>query len=100
MLFSCGLIRRTARKWQCDDPPDLADHEAVDFIVARYGEYVLLNPTKGGSNMILYYAGPAMLLFALLIGGFYLRTRARSTPEGSNTLNEEEAERLKRIMRD
>ncbi|MCV2892281.1 cytochrome c-type biogenesis protein CcmH [Lentibacter sp. XHP0401] len=77
-----------------------SDEEVLSFIVSRYGEYVLLNPTKGGSNMILYYAGPAMLLFALLIGGFYLRTRARSTPEGSNTLNEEEAERLKRIMRD
>ena len=45
-----------------------SDDEVLDFIVSRYGEYVLLNPTKAGSNLILFYAGPAMLLFAVLMG--------------------------------
>ncbi|WP_438981158.1 cytochrome c-type biogenesis protein [Lentibacter sp.] len=74
------------------------DEEVLDFVVSRYGEYVLLNPTKGGSNVILYYAGPGMLLLALLIGGLYLRTRARATPEGSNSLSDDETRRLKQIM--
>jgi len=34
----------------------------------------------------------------LLIGGFYLRTRARATPEGSNSLSDDETKRLKQIM--
>ncbi len=76
------------------------DDEAIEFIVARYGEYVLLNPRAGGSNLILYYAGPAMFLFALLAGGFYLRTRSRAKPEGSDALSAEEEEKLKNIMRE
>ncbi|MCW1954646.1 cytochrome c-type biogenesis protein [uncultured Lentibacter sp.] len=72
--------------------------EVLAFVVSRYGEYVLLNPTKGGSNMILYYAGPGMLLLALLIGGLYLRTRAKAAPRGSERLSADEAERLKQIM--
>ncbi|WP_438991848.1 cytochrome c-type biogenesis protein [Lentibacter sp.] len=75
-----------------------SNDEVLEFVVSRYGEYVLLNPTKGGSNMILYYAGPAMLLLALLIGGLYLRARAVAAPSGSDRLSSDEAERLKRIM--
>ncbi len=77
-----------------------SDVETVDFIVARYGEYVLLTPKAAGSNLILYYAGPAMFLFALLAGGLYLRTRSQTKPEGSDALSEEEKVRLKEIMRE
>lgn len=38
------------------------DAQAIDFIVARYGEYVLLRPDAGGVNLILWLAGPALLL--------------------------------------
>ncbi|WP_298676580.1 cytochrome c-type biogenesis protein [uncultured Lentibacter sp.] len=77
-----------------------SDDEVLDFIVSRYGEYVLLNPTKAGSNLILFYAGPAMLLFAVFMGGLYLRGRARATPEGTQDLSVDEAKRLEQIMRD
>ena len=77
-----------------------SNEEVLSFIVDRYGEYVLLNPTKGGSNAILYYAGPAMLLLALLIGGLYLRTRASARPEGANALSQDESDRLHQIMKD
>lgn len=76
------------------------DDEAVDFIVARYGEYVLLNPRARGSNLILYYAGPAMFLFALLAGGLYLRKRSNARPEGSDALSQDEEKRLNEIMHD
>ena len=32
--------------------------EAMDFIVDRYGEYVLLRPTASGANWVLWAAGP------------------------------------------
>ena len=38
------------------------DNEAVDFIVARYGEYVLLKPRATGGNLVLYLIGPVLLL--------------------------------------
>lgn len=76
-----------------------SDEAVLDFVVARYGEYVLLNPRKGGSNMILFYAGPAMLLFALLAGGLYLRGRSSAQPEGGENLTQAEKSKLDEIMK-
>ena len=44
------------------------DEQAVDYLVARYGEFVLLKPTIGGANLFLWLAAPTMLLAAALIG--------------------------------
>ena len=77
-----------------------SDEEVLDFVVSRYGEYVLLNPRKGGSNLILYYAGPAMFLFALLAGGLYLRGRSTARDEGAGGLSDEEQAALDKIMKD
>lgn len=71
------------------------DDEVIDFVVDRYGEYVLLNPTTRGSNWVLWAAGPAMLALALLIGGLFLRRRATAPEQG---LSEEEEDRLRQIL--
>lgn len=52
-----------------------SDAEAVDFMVARYGEYVLLRPDTSGTNLILWLAAPALLLAALGIGWSTIRRR-------------------------
>lgn len=39
-----------------------SDQQVVDYIVARYGEYVLFKPLATGGNLLLYWAGPALLL--------------------------------------
>lgn len=72
------------------------DEEVIDFLVDRYGEYVLLNPRATGSNLILYIAGPAMLLAAIGIAFVYVRRR-RSQPE-SPDLNEAEQARLSELL--
>lgn len=73
-----------------------SDEAAVAYIVDRYGEYVLLQPTKTGSNLLLWVAGPLMLLGGLGIGGLYLRGRqTRLPPVG---LSEEEEARLRKIL--
>lgn len=76
-----------------------SDAAAVDYIVDRYGEYVLLKPTAGGANWLLWAAGPLMLILAGGIGLFYLRGRARA-PEPEAGLSADERERLKRILED
>ena len=38
------------------------DAQARDFIVDRYGEFVLLKPTASGANLVLWLAGPLMLV--------------------------------------
>lgn len=77
------------------------DQEAVDFIVARYGEYVLLKPTTTGANLMLWLAGPIMLLIAAGLGWSFLRKRSQSQGGGhTDTLSDEEQERLRRILED
>ena len=76
------------------------DEEAIAFIVDRYGEYVLLKPQSGGSNLVLWLAGPAMLLLAGGIGFGYLRGRATASPATEAALNAEEEARLKEILKD
>jgi cytochrome c-type biogenesis protein CcmH len=71
------------------------DDEAIDFITDRYGEYVLLNPRKGGSNWVLWAAGPVMLITGLGIGLIYLRRRSRAT---ETALSQDEEARLKEIL--
>lgn len=73
-----------------------SDEEVIDFLVARYGEYVLLNPRATGSNLILYVAGPVMLLAALAIAAMYLRRR-RDQPETAG-LSEAERARLSQLL--
>lgn len=77
-----------------------SDKEAIDFIVDRYGEYVLLNPTVTGANWILWAAGPAMLLLAAGVGFGYLRTRSRQTATAEAALSVDEQERLRKILED
>lgn len=73
------------------------DEQAVAFIVDRYGEFVLLNPTAAGSNLLLWLAGPLMLLAGGGIAFVALRRRAQS---GETTaLTEAEQKRLEELLR-
>lgn len=73
-----------------------SDEEAKAYIVDRYGEYVLLNPTKTGSTLLLWIAGPAMFLMGLGIAIVYLRRR--STAAGPDALSTDEQTRLDELM--
>ncbi|WP_026757815.1 cytochrome c-type biogenesis protein [Sediminimonas qiaohouensis] len=75
-----------------------SNEEVVDFIVARYGEFVLLKPTMTGGNWLLWAAGPLMLLFALGAGAVYLRGRARAQEPAQQDLSEGEQARLREIL--
>ena len=60
-----------------------SDEEVIAFIVARYGEFVLLRPTLTGGNWLLGAAGPIMLSLAAGIAVVFIRGRAQaSAPEG------------------
>ncbi len=75
-----------------------SNDEAIDFIVDRYGEYVLLKPTTTGANWLLWGAGPAMLLLAAGIGLIYLRGRAKTPRAQDDELSSKEQERLRQIL--
>lgn len=75
------------------------DEQTVEFIVARYGEFVLLNPTVTGANWLLWGAGPLMLLLAGGGGLIYLRGRAKATPVTETPLSDDEQARLDDILK-
>ena len=52
-----------------------SDTEIMDYIVVRYGEYVLLRPNGLGINLVLWMAGPLLFLIAL---AFLLSVQRRS----------------------
>ena len=77
-----------------------SDDEAIEFIVARYGEFVLLRPTVTGSNWLLWAAGPLMLLLAGGIGLSYLRGRAAAPESDIAALSDAEKTRLAEVLGD
>jgi cytochrome c-type biogenesis protein CcmH len=77
-----------------------SDEEVVDFFVERYGEFVLMTPRTGGSNWLLWAAGPMMLLLAALTGFFYLRRRSTVAAPQEEALSPEEQARLKEILKE
>lgn len=73
-----------------------SDDEVVDYIVARYGEFVLFNPRASGSGLILWLAGPAMLL----VGGALALALTRRKPKIEDDLSDEEKARIAELMKD
>jgi cytochrome c-type biogenesis protein CcmH len=72
------------------------DAEVVDYIVARYGEGVLFNPPAEGVNLVLWLAGPALLLAAIAVA--VTANRRRSSPEVA--LSADEEARLQEILKE
>lgn len=73
-----------------------SDAEVVDYIVARYGEFVLFNPRASGSGLILWLAGPAMLL----VGGALAFALTRRKPKVEDDLSEDEQARIAELMKE
>ncbi len=73
------------------------DAQVIDYIVARYGEFVLFNPRANGSNLILWLAGPALLLAGI---GIAVATQARRVRAPDVALSEAEEARLNEILKD
>jgi cytochrome c-type biogenesis protein CcmH len=73
-----------------------SDDAVVDYIVARYGEFVLFNPRPEGANLILWLAGPALFLAALAVA--VAAQRRRAAPEAR--LSEAEEARLREILKE
>ena len=74
-----------------------SDAAARQFIVARYGDFVLLKPPLEPATLVLWF-GPVVVLVAGGLGVvLYLRRRLK---EEAAPLTEAERERLKRILRE
>ncbi|MEQ8587836.1 MAG: cytochrome c-type biogenesis protein [Thalassobaculaceae bacterium] len=75
-----------------------SDDEVLDYLVARFGPFVLLEPPKTDSTLLLWY-GPAALLGlgAIAVAGVFLRRRRTAAP---TPLSDEERRRLEALLED
>lgn len=74
-----------------------SDRQAVDFLVKRYGDYVLLDPPFKPETLLLWL-GPALVLAAGGAGvALFLRRRAALPRQG---LTAEEEARLGALLKD
>jgi len=74
-----------------------SDAEIIDYVVARYGEFVLLKPRLSPHTWLLWFATPLVLLGALAAIGLGYRRR-KSAAEASKPLTANEKRRLKRLV--
>ena len=75
-----------------------SDPEVIDFVVTRYGEYVLLKPDMTGANWLLWASGPLTLLFAFGVVVSFSRRRSKEHLPTTAALNPQEAETLKKLL--
>ena len=73
-----------------------SDNEIYDFLIARYGDFVLLRPPIKVTTYLLWY-GPLFIFFAgLLLSVLFLIRRKRIMPE--EPLSPEEQEELSSLI--
>jgi len=78
-----------------------SDSQVIDFLVARYGEFVLLKPRFKAHTLLLWLLPPLALAGGGLALWTYARRRARSAAQGKDAplkLSAEEEARLTRLL--
>jgi cytochrome c-type biogenesis protein CcmH len=76
-----------------------SDEEVFDFVVRRYGEFVLLAPSTSGANIVLWLAAPTMLWIGLIFGIFFIRSRSKLAGHNQHRpLDSNEKAELEKIL--
>jgi cytochrome c-type biogenesis protein CcmH len=76
------------------------DEQVIDYLVARYGNYVLLKPPFQRDTLFLWIGPAVFLLVAGGISFLYLRARKRVEDEIEAPLTEHERRQLAEIVKD
>lgn len=76
-----------------------SDKEVRDYIVARYGEFVLLRPPLSAHTALLWFGPVVLLAGGLALAFFYVR-RLNREPRAAAPLSAAEEDAVKRIVED
>lgn len=76
------------------------DNEIVDFMVTRYGDFVLYRPPVKGITLLLWGGPIALLLIALYVLQRYLRQRAKRVIEAEHQLSAEDTRRAEALFKE
>ncbi len=75
-----------------------SDEATVQYIVDRYGEYVLLNPVFAPHTLVLWIAAPLALLIGVL--GIVMGVHRKGvTPSGTPPMTDEEKRALEALQK-
>lgn len=78
-----------------------SDAEVIDFLVARYGEFVLLKPQLNSHTWLLWFLPPLVLVAGAAALWMHARRRQKSSPAEDPSqfgLSAEEQARVERLM--
>ena len=75
-----------------------SDSQVIDYLVARYGEFVLLKPRVNQHTLVLWLLPPLALLGGGLALWFYGRRRKSAGDPPLLRLTEEEEARIERLI--
>jgi len=79
-----------------------SDEAVLDFVVRRYGEFVLLRPPVNTATVLLWMAPLLLLVGAVVLAARHVRSGARAgtaTAANEEPLSKEEARRLEEILK-
>lgn len=75
------------------------NQQILDFMVARYGDFVLYKPALTRKTAVLWFGPLALLVGGLVVIGVIVGRRRRTEQtEGSDTLSAEEHKRLDTLL--
>lgn len=77
-----------------------SNQQVLDYIVARYGEFVLLKPPFKPSTLILWFSPVAVLLGGILLARRASRQAVPAEGEGNSDLTVGERKELEALLKD
>ena len=74
----------------------MSDQQIVDFLVSKYGDFVLFDPPMKKDTLLLWYGPFALLLIGLI--GLVIQLRKRKTQIPEAALSAEDAQRAAALL--
>ena len=88
------LVRDRLKKGETNE-------QVIDFVVSRYGEFVLLKPRFGLHTLILWLAAPVIFLLGVFVMyRSYRKRQANAAPNGSSKLSAKEKRALNKLLKE
>ncbi|HSO48268.1 MAG TPA: cytochrome c-type biogenesis protein [Rhizobiaceae bacterium] len=75
-----------------------SDGEVIDYLVSRYGEFVLLKPRFSWQNLALWATPAVVLIIGAAAFAAYSRRRAAPAGKATTALTDDEQARIEKLL--